>query len=295
MAYILYARYSLRLPYNKIQQSLKDLHNFHISEGEIAEQFKKAQELFKGDYEAIKELIKISDKVYCDETGWRVRGKNFWIWVFAVPGQGIKYTIEDTRGKGVAEEALGKNEDRALISDFYSAYKNIPGENQYCWVHLLRDSKLTESKFHEDLKKIYQELTEELTKWVQDRDYQKLDKLLEAISQQKYKHKDKLKQEKIQQLQNRIIKRRKELLTCLKHKDIMPHNNIAERALRNNVVMRKIFGGSRSVEGAKAMETNITVIDSLLEQNQGKSFMDVILPRIKELRGEKILTSVEGL
>ena len=33
MAYVLYARYRLRLPYNKIRQSLKDLHDFNLSGG----------------------------------------------------------------------------------------------------------------------------------------------------------------------------------------------------------------------------------------------------------------------
>ena len=37
LGYILYARYRLRLPMEKIQESLSDLYNFKISEGEISE------------------------------------------------------------------------------------------------------------------------------------------------------------------------------------------------------------------------------------------------------------------
>jgi hypothetical protein len=51
--------------------------------------------------------------------------------------------------------------------------------------------------------------------------------------------------------------------------------------------MRKIFGGSRSLNGVKAMEVNTTVIDTLLHQSQGKGFFEVILPKLKELRGEE--------
>jgi transposase len=40
MGYILYARYRLRLPYNLIKDSLLDLHDFEISEGEISQQLK---------------------------------------------------------------------------------------------------------------------------------------------------------------------------------------------------------------------------------------------------------------
>lgn len=278
MAYILYARYRLRLPFQKIQQSLSDLHHFHLSEGEIANQLEKAKETFRGDYEAIIELIKISDKVYCDETGWRVRGKNFWIWVF-VTDQGVRYVIEDTRGKGVAQNALGDNENRVLISDFYAAYKNLPGQHQFCWVHLLRDSKATESMFHEDLKKIYASLKEELKKELPTRDGERLDGLLEQIRDKNYTDNNILA---VQKLQARIRKTKDQLLTCLKYPDVLPENNTAERALRNSVVMRKIFGCSRSVETAKIMEVNTSVIDTLLKQNPNKRFFEVILPKLKD-------------
>jgi len=282
MAYILYARYRLRLPFNKIKQSLKDLHNFDLSEGEISEQLKQAHTLFGADYEAICELIKQSDKVYCDETGWRIRGQNFWIWVFVTP-QGLRYVIEDTRGKGVPQQVLGDNENRVLISDFYAAYQNLPGNNQYCWVHLLRDSKQTESLFHEDLKDFYQQLKDELKLKVKKRDYRRLDRLLEEISFKKYSDKN---IERVKQLQARIKKTRPQLLTCLKYESVNPENNTAERALRNNVVMRKIFGGSRSIESAKVMEVNTSVLDTLQMQQPDKGFFEVVLPKLKELRGD---------
>lgn len=277
MAYILYARYRLRLPFAKIQQSLSDLHNFQLSEGEIANQLEKAKNVFQNDYESIIELIKISDKVYCDETGWRVRGKNFWIWVF-VTDQGVRYVIEDTRGKGVAENALGNKEDRVLISDFYAVYKSLPGKNQFCWVHLLRDSKATESVFHEDLQKIYANLKEELAKEKEKRDYDRLDELLKQIQEKKYTDKNILQ---VQKLQARIRKTKDQLLTCLKYDGVLPENNTAERTLRNSVVMRKIFGCSRSVETAKIMEVNTSVIDTLLKQNPDKRFFEVVLPKLK--------------
>ncbi|MGI0014553.1 MAG: IS66 family transposase [Nitrososphaera sp.] len=270
MGYVLYARYRLRLPYNKIQQSLKDLHTFHISEGEIALLLTRAEELFGKDHQAIIELIKISDKVYCDETGWRVKGKNFWIWVF-VTSQGVRYMVEDTRGGGIPKEALGEKEDRVIISDFYSAYGSIPGENQYCWVHLLRDSLATESTFHTGLQSIYHALKQELEKPKEKRNRKRLDKLLEDISQKTYTDAN---SERVAKLQERIRKRKNELLTCMKYDTVLPENNTAERALRNHVVMRKIFGGSRSLEAARAMAVNTSVIDTLMLQNPQKSFFD---------------------
>lgn len=272
MAYILYARYRLRLPINKIRQSLKDLHDFRISEGEIVEQLEEAKELFSRDYEVITELIKEAECVYCDETSWRVKGQNWWIWVFRTE-EGTRYVIEDSRGKRIAERALGEKEDRVIISDFYGAYKNLPGQKQKCWVHLLRDTKEVSEQMHGDVKGIYKELTKEIEK-KEERDYNKFKEKLLAVEGRDYKEKG------AKRLQERISEYRQELLTCLKRDNVLPQNNTAERALRGQVVMRKIFGGSRSLDGAKTHEVNTTIIDTKLKENL--NFFDVILPLIKE-------------
>jgi len=93
--------------------------------------------------------------------------------------------------------------------------------------------------------------------------------------------------QRVKTLQERIRKTKSQLLTCLDYEGVLPENNTAERAPRNHVVMRKIFGGSRSLDGAKAMEVNTAVIDTLLHKNPGKGFFEVILPELKELRGEE--------
>lgn len=275
MAYILYARYRLRLPINKIRQSLRDLHDFGISEGEIVGQLQEAQELFSRDYEGVVELIKQSDSVYCDETGWRVRGQSWWMWVFSTE-QGRRYVIEESRGKGVAKRALGDKQDRVIISDFYRAYAELPGKKQKCWVHLLRDAKGASEQMCKDLKEVYEELTSELEKEKDKRDKGRIEEKLEAIEKKQYKEK------KAEQLQKRITEYRKELLTCLEYNGVSPQNNEAERALRNQVVMRKIFGGSRSVNGAKVHEVNSSVIDTKLKLNPNPNFFDVFVPLLRE-------------
>ncbi len=277
MAYILYARYRLRLPINKIKQSLKDLHDFNMSEGEIVEELKEAKELFSQDYEIVTELIKEAERVYCDETGWRVRGQNWWIWVFSTD-QGTRYVIEESRGKGVAQRVLGEKEDRVIISDFYAAYKNLPGKKQKCWVHLLRDAKEISEQMYKDVKGIYEELTKEIEKKREERDYNKFKDKLVVIEKKHYKE----EKEKAKRLQERISEYREELLTCLKYDNVLPQNNRAERALRNQVVMRKIFGGSRSLDGAKAHEVNTTIIDTKLKLKENPNFFEVIVPLIRE-------------
>ena len=64
----------------------------------------------------------------------------------------------------------------------------------------------------------------------------------------------------------------------------MPQNNTAERALRNQVVMRKIFGGSRSLEGAQTHAVNASIIETKLKENP--NFFEVMIPLLKKRREE---------
>jgi transposase len=270
LGYILYARYRLNLPLSKIQESLRDLHNFKISEGEIVEKLKEAEVLFGKDYQSICELIKQAKIVHADETGWRMNGENWWLWVFVTPKGDTRFTIEETRGKGVAQDALGNKQDRVIISDGYAAYKNLAGFNQQCWVHLLRAAKLRSMELYGDLAQLYQRLILELEKPVLARDTTYFTGELEKMIEKRY---DEPLADKVQQ---RLQRDMPAFLTCLKFEGVRPENNTAERAIRPQVIMRKIFGGSRSLAGAKAHEINSSVLATLKNQNTDKNFFQAL-------------------
>jgi hypothetical protein len=277
MGYILYARYRLRLPIQKIQESLRDLYNFKISEGEIVEKLKQTEVLFGKDYESIVLLIQEAKSVYADETGWKMDGKNWWLWVF-VTDRGVQYVIEDTRGKGVPQRILGNKEDRVIISDGYAAYQNLPGDKQQCWVHLLRKAKLHSQSLYEDLVILYKKLLLELEKPILQRNRLELKQSFDVLIRKEYKDPE------VHLVKNRIIKHKPFLFTCLDYEGILPENNTAERAIRLQVVMRKIFGGSRSPAGAKAHQVNSSVIETMRRQNPDTSFFEVILPLLNKRR-----------
>jgi len=239
--------------------------------------------MFGKDYQSICELIKTARVVYADETGWRMNGENWWLWAF-VTDQGVRYLLEGSRGGGVPKEALGEKTDRILVSDGYKVYDKLPGEHQQCWVHLLRVAKLASPLVYADLAQLYTELGEELLKPVKDRDPPRFKQRLQEIRQFDYPADSKQKLEKVR---GRIKNHTTDLLTCLKHVDVLPENNTAERAIRPQVVMRKIFGGSRSPDGAQAHEVNASVIETKLKQNPESSFFEVVMPLLKQRQDEQ--------
>lgn len=279
LGYILYARYRLRLTDEKIKESLKDLYGFSISLGEIVEKLKEAERLFGKDYEAICELIKQARVVHGDETGWRMDGENWWLWVF-LTDQGVRYAIENSRGKGVAQAALGEKKDRVIVSDDYAVYRFLPGDHQSCWVHLIRAARTACPEMHEDLTKLYLRLGQELAKPLSGRDPPWFERQLKVIAAKQYSAKAALK------AQERIKRNLAELLTCLRYEGVLPENNPAERAIRPQVIMRKIFGGSRSLAGARAHEVNSSVIETLRKQNPEQSFFGAMLPLLKKRYSE---------
>ncbi len=254
-----------------------DLHNFHISEGEISAQLQEAEKLFGKGHEAIIAVIKQAKVVYADETGWRMNGENWWLWVFKT-AEGVRYVIEDSRGKGVAENALGENSDRVIVSDGYAAYGKLPGDHQQCWVHLLRAAKNASFTLYGNLVDIYVKLGAELAKKVAERDPPWFEKELQKILAKKYV------EPHARKVQERLNRHLKELLTCLKYEDVLAENNTAERAIRPQVVMRKIFGGSRSLKGVQAHATNSAVLETLRQKNPHMTFFQALIPLLEKRR-----------
>lgn len=292
VGYILYARYRLRLPLLKIQESLSDLHSFDISEGEIQNQLNDAQESFGEQYNLICELIRSAKVVYADESGWRMDGDNWYIWAFVDKESGaIRYELVDTRGGDTARDALGHREDQIIVSDGYAVYDSLPGSNQQCWVHLLRVAKAKSTVLYGALCKLYTQLLTELEKPVEQRDKQKLSDNLTALQVKDYNRNRRTgkpfhtpPEPLAREVQDRITRHHNQLLVCLDYDNVLPENNTAERAIRPQVILRKIFGGNRSPTGAKTHAVNTSVITTKLNQNPGKGFFEVMLPLIQEVQ-----------
>jgi len=280
MGYILYARYRLRLPLLKIQESLMEMHDFKISEGEIQNQLDDARIAFGDQYKLICELIKTAHVVYADETGWRMDGDNWYLWAFVSPKDGaVRYELSDTRGGAVAKEALGGKADQIIVSDGYTTYNSMDSPNQQCWVHLERVAKDKSPYLYGQLCKLYGKLLVELQKPIPERDIKYFDEQLTRLQTMKLRKDDPLGHI----VQARIARNHDQLLICLYHDDVLPENNTAERAIRPQTLFRKIFGCSRSPSGAKTHAVNTSVIATQLAQNPGQTFFQAVLPLVQDL------------
>jgi len=273
LGFILYAKYRLGLTLPKIQESLKSLHGFLLSEGEIVWQLHEASTLFGAEYTAICEHIAGSSHVHADETGWRVEGENWWLWVFASPEGSVRYQLNQSRGREVAKGALGENSSHVVSSDFYSAYTGLQKAHQYCWAHLAREAKACSPSLYSEVSTLYISLREQLLKPVAEREGRRLHEAFLRIAQTEYQDSLTGMANKLATLRKRLARHTSDYLTCLRFEGIPPDNNRAERLLRQpQVIQRKISGGCRSKQGAETHAVNSSVLATLKERAEAPFF-----------------------
>jgi hypothetical protein len=274
-------RIAHRLPFRQVKQIFLDLPNFSVSPGAVADQVQRIADWFEGDYEQLILKLRCAKVVHADETGWRTRGKNGWLWTITSPTHTL-YHVDKSRAGKVIVRLLGKAFGGTLVSDFYSAYAKINCKKQKCLCHLLRE--LVESAershafqtgpFFQRAKRLIKQMLLLKSRWesLGDKTYtvrvgaleSKLDQLL-SVSHEEPNAK---------RIARRMQKHRQELTAFLWEKDLDGTNNAAERALRPAVVARKISGGSRSKNGADAWATLASLMRSAGQQ--GHRLLDTV-------------------
>ena len=129
-----------RLPFRQITQLLMDLPGLRVSPGGIVKQVKRLAKWLEGKYRDLIRRLRASEHVHVDETGWRIDGRNFWLWAFTDPTFTL-YHVDESRGGKVPLKLLGKAFGGTVTCDFYSAYSGLKGRKQRCLAHLLRELK----------------------------------------------------------------------------------------------------------------------------------------------------------
>lgn len=268
---VLVWKYRFRDPFNKIKERLSTYYNINISEGTLALMLSKAKKWLGPKYDEILVEIRGSPVKHADETGWRVGGENWWLWTGVTP-KSTYYTIEESRGGGVAKDML-EGSKGVLIRDDYAAYQKLALPQQSCWAHPLRighdlshyaNATDEVKKLHKKLKVLFDLLSEDITRPFNKEErkqfYEWYREDLKKIIAIPFQSSDAKK------LQTRIRNQNTNLLTALLYEGVPLTNNAAERAIRPMVVTRKISGGSKTPKGAKIHAVNMSVIETIVKR-----------------------------
>jgi len=257
---VCYLWVALCLPYTKIKEYLAAFYKLPVSTSGLSRHVIRVAGIMKDVYDEILNGVKNGAILHADETGWRVRGRNWWLWVFGTRDTAY-FTVDKTRGSSIVRRVLGEIFIGVLVVDGWNAYLYLLCEQQSCLSHLLRKVRKFRDAFPHltDIVKFYLKFRRIIRDG--ERLQQNRDQLGELVFQRRLKR---LKQRLADLLQwpnpdsilEEIIKKVKRqqprILTFVEHPDVPFHNNYAEYLIRIGVLKRKISGGSVSAEGAQA-------------------------------------------
>jgi hypothetical protein len=257
---ICYLWVALCTSYPKIKEYLATFFKLPLSTSGLSRHVIRVSRIMKDVYNEILNGIQDGAILHADETGWRVRGRNWWLWVFGTQDTAY-FTVDKTRGSDVVRRVLGKIFFGVLVVDGWSAYLSLLCAQQSCLSHLLRKIRkfrdayphLTDIlKFYLKFRRIIrdgerlQQDRENLGETVFQRRLKLLKKRLEELLQ--WPNPDKVLEEIIK----KVKRQQPRILTFVEHPGVSFHNNYAEYLIRIGVLKRKISGGSVSAEGAEA-------------------------------------------
>ncbi len=269
---------TLGLSYGKISNLLQMLFSLNLTESTINHAVSKTAQAFGKKYTEMIAELKKELNIHGDETSWRVNGTNYWLWAF-VGRWTVIYEIDKSRGATVPKRILD-GYDGNITSDSWSAWNHVGTTHQRCHIHYIREINDTINHknpgpeftvFARQLKKILND-SHDMAKINNESKRLTAKKNLEVrisrMISKKYTEKNCIRFVK------RLRRERKMLFTFLITKTDY-HNNTAERAIRPNVIIRKITNGHRSESGAYSHKVLMSIKETC--RVQGLNFHDYSL------------------
>lgn len=262
--------YGLGATVSQVAAVLDNVFHFPVSEGGLAQMWRRLADSLLPWYEEIAEQAKDSAVLHADETGWRVNGQTHWLWCFTRPDL-TYYLIDESRGSKVLLEFFGETFGGTLVSDFLGAYNCVLARRrQVCLTHLLREVKKVSLQdasdewvvFAESLKRLLRDalrLARRADREAPDfadkraRIHRRLDALCDGL----YLNPNAAR------IVKRLVTYRQASFSFLDDADIPPDNNRAEREIRPAVIARKNSYHNMSDAGARAQAILMSVYRTL--------------------------------
>lgn len=262
------------VPYERMQELLKDSYGVKISQGSIDNIIKRFAQKGATVYDRIKAEVMRSEVAGSDETGIKINGKKHWAWTW----QDTKNTlvsISQSRGiQAITESAMNHLPGTILCHDAWRAQFSIDcRDHQLCCAHLLRElnylNELYKQPWSRKFKKLLcQALT--LKRQMPPEDYNSTnserDRIISTYQKLLEQPPDK-KHKELHSFYKRMVKYKNHVFPFLHHQNVPPDNNASERAIRNIKVKQKISGQFRSMTGAENFAIIRSIIDTLNKRN----------------------------
>jgi transposase len=267
-----------RLSKRTTQQAMAEVFGVPMSVGTISQLEQATTKAVAAPVEEARIYVHEQAVAHLDETSWRQGDKRAWLWV-AVTSWVTVFVVRMSRGGQVARELLGERFSGILVTDRYSAYNWYPVRwRQLCWAHLLRDFEAMRGRggASEEIGKALRGQAHQMFTWW----HRVREGTLQRSTFRSYMTPLRREVERLLEAGRRcggpktagtcrdILKRREALWTFVQLEGVEPTNNTAERSIRPGVLWRKGSFGTQSAEGSRFVESMLTVVATLKQQQR---------------------------
>src|SRR5262249_37277648 len=271
------------LSHGKVSRCLQSLFGIPLSRGGSVHTVLRAASRCEPVYETIRQSVAQSDWVVPDETGWRVGRHPAWLHAL-VGAEATAYVIDPTRSGGVAAAILGLDYDGTMIHDGWSPYDQFENaHHQQCLNHLLRRADEMAVAATRGAVCFPRRVAELLRAGLDLRDRHAAGEIgrhglavargrLESqLSDLIFPPKANAANERLAQ---HLWAHRDDLFTFLRQPGLDATNWRAGPAIPFGVILRKVWGGSRTWPGARAQSILMSVWRTCWQQ--GRSALDFL-------------------
>ena len=262
---IVYLHYAHAIGLERLVPLMNEIFNLSISEGAISNILARARPPLLSAAASIEKVVVASPVVCSDETSVRVKGKNWWEWVF-VTTIAVPHVIKPSRGKAVVTALFGEIRPEVWVSDMLGSQRGHAVAWQVCLAHLPRDAKYAmecgDTAFSAPFRRLLlraiaiarrRDTLKDTTlkQYLYDLD-RRLDRIImaEPIGEPGRK------------LRKRMRANRQHLFVFMTRRDVPPTNNTSERHLRPSVIFRKVTNGFRCEWGAETYAAFRSVVST---------------------------------
>lgn len=291
-----------RLSRRQVRQVVEEVFGCPISLGAVDAAIMRTSAILADPWEALRDYVRQAELVHADETSWRLKGAQQWLWL-AASSLVACYRIDPHRSQAAAKELLGEQFGGFVVSDRYAGYHFLDVlQQQLCWCHLIRalielsERPGTPGKLGKKLVKLSREAIKTHHRYLQDgHDLQWLREHLTPLR----KHMQELlgqgargRHERTANFCQGLLDEYDALWTFCDVKDItIPmDNNAAERALRHAVIMRRVQLGTQSEHGNRWVERILSVRETL--RLQDRPVLDYLIQTATAARSGQPLPSI---
>jgi transposase len=255
-----------RLSRDQVREIVVEVFGIPACKGSIDNAIMRMSAVMADPWAELRDAIHRARAVHMDETTWRLRGAQQWLWV-AASALVACFRIDPTRSQRAAKALLGEEFGGFVISDRYTGYHFLDVlQQQLCWCHVIR--QLVEvsqrsgaaGRRGTQLVKLAREVIAVHREFLADS--HDADWLSSKLAPLRAQIRALLEQcaagdhTKTANFAAGLLEEYDALWTFCDVPDLQidPTNNAAERAVRHAVLMRKLQGGTQSDRGSRWIE-----------------------------------------